>query len=256
MKLRDAFWIWGHKKDSLVGEYALTEPSKLSPADALSWMGVDKLWYVPMFLPWDREECCREAEEAGARRIGFSLEKPKEFPEHVEELVRLSEKHPKMTDAILDDFFNPENAQGITPDDLLSIRNSLHSGPNPVTLWMVYYTKQYGYDDIAKSIGMVDGLTMWFWNEPDERSLREHCAHFLELSPGKRRMCGLYLYDFGGSRPADPDLVLMQLEQYRKMLREGSIEGVILHTNVVMDQGFAAPEAARKWLAEHGDEEL
>ena len=79
---------------------------------------------------------------------------------------------------------------------------------------------------------------------------------FIEKTPDKRRMLGVYLYDFGRSAPADPDLVERELFRARELLRDGTIEGFILHTNAVADLGYAAYDRAVRWMAEHGEEEI
>ena len=38
--------------------------------------------------------------------------------------------------------------------------------------------------------------------------------------------------------------------------KEGKIEGFILHSNAVADMDFEAVAVAKKWMAEHGDEEI
>ena len=44
------------------------------------------------------------------------------------------------------------------------------------------------------------------------------------------------------------------------MIKNGTIDGVILHTNAVVakagEEPYNAVEACRTWMAEHGDEEF
>lgn len=257
MKLRERLWVWGHPKDSLKGGYLLQEGSPFDPADGMVHLGAKNIWYVPMGRVWDKEQATGEAEAAAAKEIGWSLERPKEHPEKLDELIALSGRHPDMTRAILDDFLNPENAQGITTEDLADFEKKLHGAENPLELWMVFYSKQFDMPDLESVFQAFDGVTLWFWNESEAAGdLEGICRRFFELTPGRKRMIGCYLYDFGGNCPADPELVRKQLDLYETYLREGLIEGVILHTNAVCGLGLAAPEAARAWVAEHGDDEV
>ena len=80
---------------------------------------------------------------------------------------------------------------------------------------------------------------------------------FLELSQGKRKMIGCYLHDFGDKKQADPDVVISQLEKDRLLLKNGDIDGVILHTNaVVTEKSQCIMDRVRAWMQQHGDEPI
>ena len=69
-------------------------------------------------------------------------------------------------------------------------------------------------------------------------------------------MVGIYLYGFGDEAPTDPDMVRYELDLCRRYLKEGKIEGFILHSNAVADMDFEAVAVAKAWMAEYGDEEI
>jgi hypothetical protein len=65
---------------------------------------------------------------------------------------------------------------------------------------------------------------------------------------------GIYLWSFGDDGEVSPEDVRMQLDRCRDFMKEGKLEGFILHSNAVADMEFAAVAEAKKWMAEHGDE--
>ena len=69
-------------------------------------------------------------------------------------------------------------------------------------------------------------------------------------------MLGCYLYNFGESRQATPEIVLWQLDTYREKLLTGEVEGIVLHSNPMADLDYPAFEVAREWMLIHGDDEI
>lgn len=70
-------------------------------------------------------------------------------------------------------------------------------------------------------------------------------------------MIGCYLYDFGPMAEATGEVVVRQLERERELIKDGTIEGVILHTNAVVakeGEPYEAVQACVKWMNENGDE--
>jgi hypothetical protein len=47
-----------------------------------------------------------------------------------------------------------------------------------------------------------------------------------------------------------------ELNLVKELLRDGTIEGFILHTNAVADLGYEAYDRAVTWMAEHGNDEV
>ena len=49
-------------------------------------------------------------------------------------------------------------------------------------------------------------------------------------------------------------MVRYQLDNNKKFIEQGELEGVILHNNNFGGLNFAAYEEAKKWMDEHGNE--
>lgn len=263
-KLRDKLWIWGHPTNSFERLYGLDVKSYMSPLEGMEYLGARNMFYVPMGREHDKVKISMGL--MSADRLGFSLQRSWRDDSEIDELIALSKRFPNVTLGIFDDFFNEENtgnnSDNYPPQLLARLRQKLHAAaPKPIEMWMVAYTKHFGKIDMRTHIRQFDGASMWFWNEDDSRSFDERVKYFIELTtfsdrPDVRRLIGLYLYDFGDDRPADPGLVIMQLEKNRELIKAGLTDGVILHTNAIADLGFEAVERARQWIIAHGDEEI
>jgi hypothetical protein len=101
-----------------------------------------------------------------------------------------------------------------------------------------------------------DGIIMWTWEEKDIVKFEEKFKKFKEITEGKRRMLGLYLYNFGEHKKATGPAVQWQFDRYYELLKAGEIEGIVLHTNTMADLDHESYEVATKWLAIHADDEI
>lgn len=259
MRLRDRFWVWGHPTNCLQGHYGITERSCMSPMEGAIYLGARNVFYVPIGRPSPMEQCNRTL--VSCDQVGWSIEMAAAHPENIDRVVEQAAKFPNITCGIFDDFFNTENEANnylrYTPEVLDSMRRKMHEGGvRPLDMWMVLYTFQLPMPEVRPFVEAFDGVTLWFWTEDDVANFDARVQSFFDVTPDKRRMIGLYLYDFGNERPADADTVIYQLNRHRELLRAGKTEGVILHTNIIADLGHPAVEAARAWMQEHGDEEI
>jgi len=253
-RLRDSLWIWGHPVNSLKGYFGIQETSYMSVPDGASYLGADRALYVPMGRETDMTKLNRCM--SGLQKTGWSVENPAQ----IDEIVRQSYCFPNIDRVIFDDFFSPTNPANnylnYTPESLTALKEKLHKeAARPLSMWMVYYTMLFDMQ-VQDYIDVFDGATMWFWNESEVADFDRMVEKFLQFTPNQRRMIGCYLYNFGEEAPATAKAVLYQLDRERELLREGLIEGVLLHTNAVGDLGLEAVEAAKEWIAEHGDEKI
>ncbi|HPE95312.1 MAG TPA: hypothetical protein PLT66_04515 [Bacillota bacterium] len=254
-KLRDYFWIWGHPVNSLHGIFGLKDESKMTPYDAMRYLGAQNILYVPMGRTVNKEE--ESTKMNVAREFGWSLETAATHSENVFELAALAMKYPKLKKVMFDDFFNEENGPNnylnYTPKMLSAYRDKLHAAE--AEMWMVLYSKQLFCDlELEAFINEFDGVSLWFWEEKDIADFELYVHEFFRLTEGKQRMLGCYMYDFGAQKPSSDGCVTYQLDKSREFILSNKTQGVMLHTNVIADLGFAAVEEARAWLEAHGDE--
>ncbi len=261
-KLRDRFWIWGHPAGSLNVEDSPINESDLPPVEGTYYLGARNTFLVPMDVPVDRRHETELAKDV--RDIGWAINYAWEHPENVTEVCNLAKDYKNLSRGIFDDFFcdtNPKNNyKNYTPEGLAEIREELHAAG--LEFWVVLYTENFGQVDmdiIRDFLKEFDGISLWFWNEKEVIEDYDRLLDiYLELSEGKKRMIGCYLYDFGPMAQATGEVVVRQLEREKELIKDGTIEGVILHTNaVVAKEGLEPYEAVKacvKWMNENGDE--
>ena len=248
-RVSDKLWVFGHPVNSLKGCAGLSGDSKVSPIEAMNDFGARNLFYVMMGRPAD---IVRYNEEAvSAARIGWSVD----GSVRLEDILAQAKVFPNIDRALFDNFFSAENSgnnwKKYSLQDLMNIRDRLHAAG--LEMWVVYYTMQSDLDAGAY-LELFDGVTFWFWDEPSNDYFDRSCEQFIRNTPGKKRLIGCYLYNFGQSREATADSVLHQLDREKDLIDAGLIDGIILHTNAVGGLGFGAYEAAKKWTDLHKDD--
>lgn len=252
MKLRDKIWIWGHPTNSLKGAFGLTKESDVSPIDGMRHMGVKKICYVTMGRACDKDEISSEMQE-NCVEFGWS----KDPSDNIDDIIARKKKNPSYKILIYDDFFSEanvgNNAFSINKAELLENKKKLNE--NGIEMWMVYYESNLNVD-ISDYLDLFDGISFWFWNQPTEEEYLTTMEKFIEKTPNKKRLLGCYLYDFGRETACNADRVEAELEHGKEFVKNGILEGLILHTNAVGNMGFEAYERCAEWMKKNGDFEL
>lgn len=173
-----------------------------------------------------------------------------------------TKEFPNITCVALDDFKNDDFHVARPISDLQNFMDRLHNNqPRRLDSWMILYTKQFGLDaaddaDFQKYVDLFDGIIMWTWEEKDVTLIPEKFEIFKKMVENKRRMAGVYLYNFGEKKQATGKTVKWQLDFWHEKLVKGEIEGIVLHTNTMADLDYEAYDAAVEWMDAHGDEEI
>lgn len=264
-KLRDHFWIWAHPTNAMhlhVNKAPLSKGvSTISPVDGLDYIGATNLFYCDFIRDFDMR---LEGERSKhVPEVGWAIKFAATKPENVTKLVTVAKEYPNIKHAIFDDFFSPSNTTNnftnYTLEQMAEIRDQLHAAG--LEFWVVFYSEnveQFGIEKIRPYLKMFDGVTYWFWDEKDVADYDKHIDLFLRETEGQKRMIGCYLFNFCTNAPVDGKLVIEQLEKERQMLKDGTIQGVVLHTNTVfgLKEPFEAVEMCKAWMEEHGDETI
>lgn len=262
-RLRDRFWIWGHPAGSHDNEWGMTGMhSRMTPAEGAYYLGVRNALMIcyrnkPQ-PPFDQETMALDPlREVIWSVVGDSASSNNtETLGYLDEIVRIAKDHPNIKGAIFDDFFCAGRENFYTPPVLNKMRNVLHNAPGgKLDMWAVVYDYQLD-TDIQKHVDEFDGITFWTWKQEDLQNFQQNLEKIRRIANGKKLLLGCYLYDYGAAREMSVENMALQLEWYAEAVRSGKADGVILLSNTVADLGFEAVEYARKWLAEHGDEEL
>ena len=176
-------------------------------------------------------------------------------------MLRQADRFPNVTGAVLDDFF--ASVEGFKTSgkiarhslgSIAAMRERLHGFPKRrLDLWMVWYTYQLDFS-VADYIALCDVITLWTWKGCDLAALDANLRKFVDKTPGKRRLAGCYMWNYGERKPLTPEQMQGQLDCYRRWIRDGGIEGVVFCSNCIADIGLEAVEMARQWIATVGEE--
>ena len=262
-KLREHFWIWAHPTNAMY-PHLNTAPlhkgvSTISPVEGLEFIGATNLFYTDFIRDFDMR---LEGERSRhVPNVGWTIKFASTQPENVTKLIEVAKEYPNIKMGVFDDFFSSTNTknnfQTYTLDQMESIRQQLHDAG--LEFWVVIYVndiKEFGMDTLRPYLKYFDGVTFWFWDEAELVDYDEYIELFLKECKDQRRMVGCYLFNFETNSAVSGNGVIEQLEKERQMIKDGKIEGVVLHTNTMfgLKEPFEAVEMCKEWLIQHGDE--
>ena len=75
-------------------------------------------------------------------------------------------------------------------------------------------------------------------------------------TPGKRRLAGCYMWNYGEGKPLSNKEMQDQLDCYYRHIKNGDIEGIVLCSNCIADIGLEGVDITRRWLDKVGEEEI
>ena len=264
MVLRDKFWLWGHPEGRYNGQFGNSGVSRMTPMEGCLYLGVRNVFMVP--VDWEVNQRQYNKSFQTLNRVGwgycFYSRKYFGFRNVLEPLLEQAKAFPNINCVAFDDFKFRNRYRENPIEELVSVIDRLHNNPvRSLDAWMVLYTHEFGRDpgeDAAFQpyIDQMDGVIMWNWEEKNVAEIPEKFARFQKLTQGKRRMVGVYLYNFGEEKAATAEAVLWQLNWARERLLSGEIEGIVLHTNTMADLDLEAYDAACAWMEAHGDEPI
>ncbi|MDR2916864.1 MAG: hypothetical protein LBV74_18880 [Tannerella sp.] len=250
--LRDRLWMWGHEGSTISGLHNVPAGSKIGQAAAIDYMGIPNI-HVVRYLgkpeyPFDEfikqfsntKRVSWSILEAGPPEETFEIKKQWAF-----ELV---DKMPNLVSLCLDDFFQDKLIRPIS--QLRELRNEMDHLPRKLSLPLVLYSFELELD-IKKHIDYVDEVLFWTWHATDLVKLEENFNTYRNIVPDKPTWLGIYMWDFGNSKPIPVELMKLQLDFALEKFRQHEIEGMIFHCTPLVDLGLDAVEYSRKWIAEH-----
>lgn len=256
--LRDRFWIWGHPEGRYNHEFGNEQESRMTPLEGALYMGARNLFMVPVGVNVNVRQYNKSF--TPLKSVGWAIDNAAADPAALNQLIEQAKDFPNITCGVFDDFVGYLAKHPIPPERFLAVRERMHTeAVRPLSMWMVLYTHEFGLDRAQDAafqpyIDAFDGVIMWTWEERRLDQFEEKYARFKELTKNRRRMLGLYLYNFGECKPATAEAARWQLERYTQLLRAGEIEGIVLHTNTMADLDHPAYDVETAWMREHGDE--
>lgn len=260
-KVRDKLWIWGHETNSHFNLWELKEPSRMTPAEGAYYLGTPNLIMVRFnnkpAPPYDQYMMALSPlDQVVWSVVGAD---GRTDSDEIERFLDLAAKFPNICGAMMDDFIRPANENGgigvFTPDELRAIRQRLLVDGRRRDLWVVLYDHQLDLP-FEPYLSECDVTTFWTWNARDIDKLEANFEKLNRKMPDSRKVLGVYMYDYGESKPMPVEVIGPQCELGLRWLREGRIEGMIFLASCIGDLGLEAVEWSRNWIAKVGDETL
>ena len=262
--LRERLWLWGHEAGSHTTAAAkplwhIPGRSRITPAEAATYMGIPNCIMVvyadrpaPPFTPAARP--LAPLREVVWSIVGDAGSTRNDRQTDLEAVLQLSEQLPNVTGAIMDDFFYRGQAR-CTPAAVADVRRDLRLAARPLDLWVVLYSDQLDLP-VGAYLELCDVVTFWTMRARELDDLERRFEQFTELAPGRRRVLGLYMWDYGGQRAMPIARMRRQCELGLQWLRAGRIDGMIFLASCICDLHLPAVEWTRSWIAEVGDEPI
>ncbi len=264
--IRDALWLWGQEAGCFHragnNRWKLPGMSRMTPTEGALYMGIPNLMVVrfnnqpaPPFRQYALP--MRGLKRVVWSIIGDSSSKENNRKADIDEVLALRAEFPNLTGAIMDDFFHdntPEPGR-FPPQQVADFQQRLHEGACPLDLYVVVYANNLDLP-LRPYLDAVDAITFWTWQSGDLDSLESNFARLENIAHNKRKLLGLYMWDFGACAPIPMSAMKHQCHLGLEWLRAGRIEGMVFLANCIADLDLEAVEYARKWIAEIGDEPL
>ncbi|OPY88947.1 MAG: hypothetical protein A4E71_00143 [Smithella sp. PtaU1.Bin162] len=259
-KLKDQFWIWGQAVDShyntLNNHYKLPGSSKMTSLEGAYYLGVKNCCRVVihddpkppfnqdnMALVSMREVVWSVLGAAGSNSKGID----------VEEVLRQAAIFPNIRGGVLDDFFSEHGSvPRLSVKEVNDIHKQLNKNTPPLDLWIVVYDYQLD-SPVGEYLNECDVITYWTWRGSELVHLDKNFEKLKKMTPGKRRLAGCYMWNYGESRPLTVRDMEFQCGKYLNWMEKGDIEGIIFCSNCIADLGLDTVEWTRNWIAENGE---
>ena len=259
MKLKEKLWNWGH----LEGSHNKIVPfdCKMSPEQFAAEYGIENSFIVSYggnIQPPFNDLAKRMS---SLRQVKWSVLGDASSPLPDTELGNTEDVIDVLTDAkningcVMDDFFSAERMERFPPKILKKIQNRLND--NNLDFWCVLYNGRID-EDLSEYLDCFDGVSFWIWGCDKIVNVDKYLERYFEITKGKKKMLGIYLYDYldDKTQPMDIKLFEMQLSKYFNLLRENKIDGIIFCSNTVGDAPLETNKLLKEYIAKYGGEEI
>ncbi|HEX2950923.1 MAG TPA: glycoside hydrolase family 20 zincin-like fold domain-containing protein [Armatimonadota bacterium] len=246
LTMKSKIWAWAHVVNAHYGGYSITMESKATPVEGA------KAYHAGNILMLMAPSEAEADKVAGFERVIWQITSGSDFDfsKSLDAVKALAKKHPNIKGVIIDDLTSVEIGRGMTPENLEKVREQVKSGNSQLELWGVIYTMNFGIPRISDYMSKLDVVTFWTWEAKDLANLETNYSTAERIVNGKPMVLGIYVYDFGGSRPMPMDMMRHQCDTALKWLEEGRTAGVIMLATCNSDYPLPAVEYAKKWTGE------
>lgn len=260
--VRDRLWVFtcvaGSDNDSLKAG-SFPRMSRMTPAESAFYLNVPNLmmirWRGQPEIPFDQYAIPFRP----LRRLVWSLvgSGGETGAEEREATIEFAARCPNLTGFIMDDFFvnSGTGEANLSLKALGELRDQLVVAGTRRDLYVVVYKHQLD-PPIQPYLNLCDKITYWTWHARELVDLEKDFTRLEALAPGRPKLLGCYMWDFGEQRPTPLDLMQKQCRVGLEWLHEGRIEGIIFLANTVADLDLPSVEWTRQWIAEVGGQPI
>jgi len=259
MKLREKLWNWGHLEKS--HNEIVPFECKMTPEEFAKEYGIENSFIVSYggnIQPPFNDLAKRFS---GLKQVKWSVlgDASSPLPEaelgNTDDVLDCLCDGKNITGCVMDDFFAPERMKRFTPTVLEKIQNKLNS--NGLDFWCVLYDLKI-FDDLTSYLNCFDGISFWIWGCENIINMDKYLERYFEIAKGKKKMLGIYLYDYLDDRTQPMDIVLYkkQMDKYFSLLIEKKIDGIIFCSNTVGDAPLETNRVLKEYIEKYGDIEL
>jgi hypothetical protein len=272
--VRDILWVWGNAEMARGNdaEHTFATFAESSPARRAELLGTPNALMAGDGIPNDQQLARAQTESVKrCRRIVWEimpdgsdnntdmaqLYKNCEYKQRTIQIHKLKDEYPQIEGVLLDDMTSVAVDQGFKPEHIRALKQHLASGKQSVDVWGVFYTMNFGRENINKYISELDVINLWTWDAKDIVNLEKNVAYCRKTFPGKPIMLGLYLYDYGNGggapRRIPMDLLKLQCETALKLAKDGRIAGIVFLT---IDNDPGVVQWTSDWIKRVADQPL
>lgn len=264
--VRDRLWLWGHAAGSHTDlsegrpDWGIGRASRITPVEACYYMGIPNCIMVVYGNrpepPFHQEALAMSSldkvvwsivGDAGSTRTDHGVS-------DLVEVLEIASRFPNICGGMMDDFFHGDGGRH-APEAVAEFHRKLQGFRRPLDLWVVLYKDQLD-QDFGEHLRHCDIVTFWTSNGSELVDLDRTFQHFVQRTPGKRRVLGCYMWNYGEKKPLTVAQMEHQCSLGLRWLREGLVEGVIFLASCICDLELEAVEWTRSWVANLGGERL
>ncbi len=258
--VRERLWLWSHVAGSYDGKYNLPGKSRITPAEAASFMNIPNVFMI------HRDGLPKPPLHEYARAFGDLREVVwgivgaggRTNVAERDAVLELAFRNPKITGVVMDDFFKiaANTKEGpvatLALPELLDLKKRLVGADRTLDLQVVIYEHQLE-NVVAEHLRPCNVVQLWTWRGENLAQLGANLKKTEKLAPHARMVLGLYWWDFGNKKPLSMRVMQQQCELGFQWLQEGRVEGVIFCGSWLCDRGLETVEWTRKWIERVGD---
>lgn len=271
--VRDKLWIFASKPhdDDLYlgrtceGKIVGCDWSRITPAEGAFMLGTPNLMMIisdGVPAPYSRESHGYLESFYRLKKVLWSCTGSAGFRHGNEEeyICDMVKEYPNLIGGFFDDFcWNHRAGAPRTPEEAKELfanaRKKFDESEKELEIWATCYVEQLNTYPVD-TFDDVDVLTIWSMHNGTKERYEANFKKYEEAFPHKRKVMGVYLYDYVNRDCIDLDNFKMQCETSLKWLKEGRLDGIIFLTNCTMGIKLETEKWLRGWIDEVGEDIL